>query len=87
VDDTLGLLEECLQLARDSGYEVREEPLGDLRGGACAIAGRKAVLVNAELPAAERLALLVELLAADPAAAALPTSRLLALRLRPPRAE
>lgn len=82
MDDTLGLLEESLQLARDAGYDVREEPLGDLRGGACMIGGRKALLVNPELPAAERLALLVEVLAADTAAAALPTSRLLAARLR-----
>lgn len=82
MEDTLGLLEESLQLARDAGYDVREEPLGELRGGACVIGGRRSLLVNPELPAADRLALLVEVLAGDETAAALPKSRLLAARLR-----
>lgn len=82
MEDTLGLLEESVQLAREAGYEVREEPLGDLPGGACVIGGRRSILVNLASPAADRLNLLLAALAADPAVAARPMSRLLAARLR-----
>jgi hypothetical protein len=81
MDDTLGLLEESRQLAQDLGYEVREEPLGDLPGGTCVIAGRRSILLNLELPAADRLAVLLGTLAADPAVVGQPVSRLLAARL------
>jgi hypothetical protein len=81
MDDTLGLLEESLQLARDIGYLVREEPLGDLPGGACVVGGRRTILLNLAAPAAERLAVLVAALAGDPAVAEQPVSRLLAARL------
>lgn len=76
--DTLGLLEEAMQLARDVGYAVREEALGDAPGGACTVGGRRQILVNAALPAAERLELLLDILAVEPGAAGQPTSRLLA---------
>ena len=82
MDDTLGLLEEAVQLAREAGYHVREEPLGDLPGGACVIGGKRSILVSLQSPAADRLALIVGVLAADADAANLPTSRLLAGRLR-----
>jgi hypothetical protein len=81
MEDTLGLIEESRQLARDLGYEVREEPLGDLAGGLCVIAGRRAILLNLEQSAAERLAVLLRTLGSDPAARARPVSRLLAARL------
>ena len=82
MEDTLGLLEESIQLAREAGYRVREEPLGDLPGAACVIGGERSILVNLESPAADRLALLVGVLAADADATSLPMSRLLAGRLR-----
>jgi len=82
VEDTLGLLEEAVQLAREAGYQVREEPLGDLPGGACVIGGKRSILVNLQSAAAERLALLVGVLAADADVTSLPMSRLLAGRLR-----
>ena len=82
MDDTLGLLEEALQLARDVGYHVREEPLGDLPGGPCVVGGRRTLLLNLQSPATDRLALLLRTLAADPAIAAHPISRLLAVRLQ-----
>lgn len=85
IDDTLGLLEESLQLARDVGYLVREEPLGDLPGGACVVGGRKTILLNLAAPAADRLTVLVDALAGDPAVAGQPVSRLLAARLSPGR--
>lgn len=79
--DTLGLLEEAMQLARDVGFVVREEPLGDAPGGACTVGGRRQILVNAAHPAAQRLDLLLDVLAAEPAVAGEPVSRLLARHL------
>ncbi|NBW87955.1 MAG: hypothetical protein EBR23_14305, partial [Planctomycetia bacterium] len=63
MSDTLGLLEEALQLARELGYRVREEPLGDLTGGGCTIGGTKHVLLNIEHAPAERLDRLLAALA------------------------
>ena len=82
MDDTLGLLEEALQLASEIGHRVREEPLGELPGGVCVIGGRRTILLNLERPAADRLALLLGVLASDPAVANQPVSRLLSSRLR-----
>lgn len=85
MDDTLGLLEESLQLARDVGYLVREEPLGDLPGGACVVGGRRTILLNLAASAPDRLTVLVAALAGDPAVAEQPVSRLLAARLNQAR--
>lgn len=82
MDDTLGLLEEALQLAGEIGYAVRQEPLGDLPGGPCVVGGRRTILVNLQSPAAERLAVLLRALAGDPAVSMQPVSRLLAARLQ-----
>lgn len=81
MDDTLGLLEEALQLAGEVGYHVREEPLGDLPGGPCVVGGRRTLLLNLQSTAAERLTVLLGVLARDPAVAEQPVSRLLASRL------
>lgn len=80
--DTIGLLAEAVQLARDLGYVVREEPLGDAPGGGCTIGGRQHVLLNVAQPPAERLDRLVRVLAEDSRVAGEPMSRLLAGRLR-----
>jgi hypothetical protein len=80
--ETLGLLEEALQLARDLGYVVREEPLGELPGGSCIVGGSRQVLLNLEQPVADRLDRLLRALHDDPRIAAEPMSRLLAARLR-----
>ena len=80
--DTLGLLEEALQLAREIGHHVREEPLGDLPGGPCVVGGRRTILLNMQSPAADRLTVLLGVLAGDPSVANQPVSRLLATRLR-----
>jgi len=79
--DTLGLLQEALQLAQDLGYRVREEPLGDLPGGACTVGDARHVLLNLEHSVANRLDVLLRALAADPRLVAEPKSRLLAARL------
>ena len=82
MDDTLGLLEEALQLAREVGHDVREEPLGDLPGGPCVVGGRRTILLNIQRPAADRLSVLLGVLARDPAVANQPVSRLLTARLQ-----
>jgi hypothetical protein len=79
--DTLGLLEESLQLARDLGYRVREEALGDLPGGSCSLGGAPHILLNLEQPSADRLDVLLRSLAADPRVTEQPLSRLLRARL------
>ena len=81
MSETLGLLAEAMQLARDLGYAVREEPLGDLPGGRCEVGGGVQVLLNLEHSVAERLDRLLRALAADPRLAAEPKSRLLEARL------
>ena len=81
MSDTLGLLEESRHLARELGYEVKEEPLGDLPGGPCRVGGRNRILLNIEHAPAEQLAVLVAALAADPRVPQEPKSRLLAERL------
>jgi hypothetical protein len=81
MSDTLGLLEEARQLAIDLGYRVREEPLGELSGGPCTVAGERHVLLNLEHGPADRLEVLLRALADDPRAAGEPQSRLLAKRL------
>ena len=82
MDDTLGLLEEALQLARQVGHHVREEPLGELPGGSCVVGGRRTILLNLQSPAADQLTVLLAVLARDPAVADQPVSRLLAGRLQ-----
>lgn len=82
MDDTLGLLQEALQLAREVGHHVREEPLGDLPGGSCVVGGRRTILLNLQSPPADQLVVLLGVLARDPAIADQPVSRLLAGRLQ-----
>ena len=81
VSNTLGLLEEALQLARDLGYRVREEPLGDVPGGACSVGGKRQILLNAAHPSSQRLDTLLDVLAADADVGDQPVSRLLQTRL------
>lgn len=81
MSDTLGLFAEARQLASDLGYVIREEPLGDLPGGACRVGQERRILLNLEQPVPAQLDVLVRSLAADPRAAAQPMSRLLAMRL------
>ena len=80
--DTLGLFREAINLAQELGYEVREEPLGDLPGGRCTVKGATRLLLNLERPVAERLECLLRSLAGDARIAAEPKSRLLEARLR-----
>ena len=80
--DTLGLLAEAAQLARDLGYEVREESLGDMPGGLCRVGSARSILLNIVDSPADQLEQLLEILAPDQAWSSVPVSRLLAQRLR-----
>jgi hypothetical protein len=81
MSDTLGLLAEARQLAADLGYRVREEPLGELPGGPCTVAGVEYLLLNLEQGPAGQLEVLLQTLASDQRVAGEPKSRLLAKRL------
>jgi hypothetical protein len=85
--DTLGLLAEACQLATDLGYIVREEPLGDLAGGPCMVAGQQHLLLNLEQAPGARLEVMLRALAADSRVDREPKSRLLASRLTAVRQE
>jgi len=87
MSDTLGLFAEARQVAIDLGYVIREEPLGDLPGGACHVGQERLILLNLEQPVPAQLDVLVRALAADKRAAAQPMSRLLAARIHPRKPE
>ena len=44
--DTLGLLAEAIQLARELGFDVREEPLGETASGEVRIGSSHHILLN-----------------------------------------
>ena len=48
--DTLGLLAEAIQLARELGFDVREEPLGDTTSGEVRIGSDRHILLNISDP-------------------------------------
>lgn len=52
---SVDVLEEAIELAESSGFEVRREFLGESTGGACRIAGRWLLFVDQALPASEQL--------------------------------
>lgn len=52
---TLELLDYLIELARRLGYEIREEWLDGLGGGACQIKGQKVLFVDQSLPPSDRV--------------------------------
>jgi len=52
---TVELLDIAIDWARRAGFEVREEWLGGVAGGACTIRGRRVLFLGIALPPAERL--------------------------------
>lgn len=52
---SVDVLDEAIELAESSGFEVRREFLGESTGGACRIAGRWLLFVDLSLPADEQL--------------------------------
>jgi hypothetical protein len=73
--DSLQLLAEALDLARQLGFEIREEWIGEGRGGVCRIRGRKCLFLDAQLGPRERLQQVLNAVRGEPALAQ--------LRLRP----
>jgi hypothetical protein len=65
--DRLELLAEAIGVARQLGFEIREEPLAGAPGGACRIKGRKLLFVDSQLGPRERLMQVLAALRADPA--------------------
>ena len=52
---TVELLEEALSLARELGYQTRQEWLGGAGGGACEIKGRKWIFLDLAAGPADHL--------------------------------
>ena len=52
---TLELLDYLIELARRLGYEIREEWLEGMAGGACQIKGQKVLFVDQSLPPTDRV--------------------------------
>jgi len=69
---TVELLEQGLDLARRSGYAVRQEWLGGSGGGGCELRGRKFFFLDMSLGPADQLDQLVQTLRGDTRAASLP---------------
>jgi hypothetical protein len=53
--DSVQLLAEALDIARQLGFEIREELIGEGRGAACRIRGRKCLFLDSRLAPRERL--------------------------------
>ena len=53
--DSLQLLAEALNIARQLGFEIREELIGEGKGGACRIRGRKYLFLDPQLGPRDRL--------------------------------
>lgn len=71
------LLEEALSVARQLGYRIRSEHLGETRSGACEIAGRKWFFLDLTLNSVEQLELVLQALRSDTAVQSAPMSKAL----------
>ena len=63
---TVELYERAKQVAETMDYDVREENLGGVGGGACEVAGRKCLFVDVTMSAGEQLDQVVRALQRDP---------------------
>jgi hypothetical protein len=63
---TVELLEQCCEIARQLGYQIRQEWLGGSGGGACEFGGRKWIFIDLALTADEQLAQVTQALQQDP---------------------
>jgi hypothetical protein len=59
------LLEQALVVARQLGFRVREEYVGDIDGGSCVVRGQKMLFFDPQLSIPDRLTIVCEALAAD----------------------
>lgn len=65
--DILQLLAEAEETARQLGYEIREELIGEGRGGVCRIRDRKVLFLDPQLGPRERLMQVLAALRSDSA--------------------
>ena len=63
---TVELLEQCCEVARQLGYQIRHEWLGGSGGGACEFGGRKWIFVDLALNADEQLVQVTAVLQQEP---------------------
>ena len=63
---TIELLEQCCEVARTLGYQIRHEWLGGSGGGACEFGGRKWIFVDLALNVDEQLDQVTRALQQDP---------------------
>jgi len=63
---TVELLEQCCEVARQLGYQIRHEWLGGSGGGVCEFGGRKWIFIDLALNADEQLAQVTRALQQDP---------------------
>ena len=64
---TVELYEVAKQFAESLGYQIREENLGGIGGGACEVAGRKCLFVDIAMSSVEQLDQVVLAISRDPA--------------------
>jgi hypothetical protein len=69
---TVELLGHCLDLARRTGYEIRQEWLAGNGGGGCVLRGKKILFLDLALTPAEQLDQTLDTLRHDPEAPQLP---------------
>lgn len=69
---TVELLEAAMTAARQAGYKIRMEWLGDTSGGACRIKGQKWLFIDPALPPGEQLEQVIAGLQGDPQVLQLP---------------
>ena len=63
---TVELYETTKRFAESIGYQVREENLGGIGGGACEVAGRKCLFIDVSMSSVDRLEQLVSAVGRDP---------------------
>lgn len=71
---TIDVLEECLAAARHLNYQVRQEWLGGVGGGACVFGGKHWIFLDLGLNTAEQLEQAASALRQDPRIAELDLS-------------
>jgi len=69
---TVELLEAAMTAARQAGYKIRMECLGDTSGGACQIKGQKWLFIDPATSPGEQLEQVVAALQGDPKVLQLP---------------
>ena len=64
---TVELYESAKSFAESIGYQVREENLGGVGGGACEVAGKKCLFVDITLSSVDQFDELIAAISNDPA--------------------